>query len=830
MLRSGEMPKKKRRSQKKVLQAPRKKSRLQTAKTQPITKDKKSRAHAKAAAPTKVAARKSIRKTTRKVTSLKKTRSRKRHDVQVFPEPFGHRFISSIRQFGAGFFRELIYPFYYLFRYHFFATLLSLVMTALILGGAYYTYDTAFRDLPQVSQITQRKQPLTTKILDRNGKVLYNIYKDQNRTLIPLNKVPPSMKLATIAIEDRDFYSHHGLSIRGIARAIKVNSEGNRVQGGSTITQQLVKMTLLTPERTFKRKIREALLSFLVEQTYTKDEILEMYLNEVPYGGSTYGVEEAAQRYFGKSARQLNLAESAFLAGLPQSPSLYSPFGSSPELAKQRQHEVLRRMVEDEYITQEQASAAEQAELVFRPNVTDIQAPHFVMYVKDLLAQQYGEDLVSQGGLEVTTTLDLDLQNEAQEIVSKEMESLAKLKINNGAALVTNPHTGEILAMVGSKDYFDFAHDGQVNVTMRPRQPGSSIKPITYSVAFENGMSPSTMVLDAPVSFQTPGSPVYSPKNYDGRFHGNVTLREALASSYNIPAVKTLASIGIDNMIDQAQAMGITTWKDRQRFGLSLTLGGGDVLMSDMAKVYGTFANEGVTTDLSPLLEVKTAKGDVLYHNFCALDGHDCQAVRTISRKTAYQITDILSDNVARTPAFGPRSVLDIPNQQVAVKTGTTNNLRDNWTIGYTQDRVVAVWVGNNDNSPMSYVASGITGASPIWNKIMRLTLDDQNPHQFPLPEGLVKVKICVTTRTLPCAGCPIVREELFEVGTEPQAACNPGQFASPPLQPAPTRMPNVLPQINRVPNPTPKPQQTLRATPKPQTPQRPAVQAVPLR
>jgi 1A family penicillin-binding protein len=689
--------------------------------------------------------------------------------------------------------RELLYPFYYIFRYHFWATMASLIMTAMIFGGAYATYEIAFKDLPPVSKIVERKQPLTTKILDRNGKLLYRIYKDENRTLIHLSDVPEVMKQATISIEDRDFYHHHGISVKGILRALKENSQGNRIQGGSTLTQQLVKNTLLTSERTVKRKIREIILSFLVEQTYTKEQILEMYLNEIAYGGSTYGIEEAAQRYFGKSARQLDLAESSFLAGLPQSPSVYSPFGSTPELAYARQKEVLRRMVEDKFITQEQADQARQQTLVFKADITDIEAPHFVMYVRDLLAQQFGEELVNQGGLEVRTTLDLDLHNETQAVVTKELESLARLRISNGAALVTNPKTGEILSMVGSKNYFDFKNDGQVNVTVRPRQPGSSIKPLTYAVAFERGQMPSTTIADEPVTFSIAGSPPYSPKNYDGRFHGNVTLREALGSSYNIPAVKTLANIGISTLIDKGEEMGVTTWRDRKRFGLSLTLGGGEVLMTELAQIYGTFATYGNTVTLQPLLEVKSAQGEVLFENRCAKDGQDCPSTRTLSTKTAYQITDVLSDNNARTPAFGARSVLVIPNQQVAVKTGTTNNLRDNWTVGYTQDRVVAVWVGNNDNTPMSYVASGVTGASPIWNKIIRLTLSDDKPHQFSTPEGMVRVKICVQTRTLPCRGCPTVREELFEAGKEPTAACSPSQF---PPSPRPQASPNPRDQI----------------------------------
>jgi membrane peptidoglycan carboxypeptidase len=484
------------------------------------------------------------------------------------------------------------------------------------------------------------------------------------------------------------------------------------------------------------------------------------------------------------------LAEGALLAGLPAAPSAYSPFGPTPELAFIRQEEVLRRMVDDGYITTEQAEAAKQEVLKFRPNRVEIQAPHFVMYVRKLLAEKYGEDMITEGGLEVKTTLDLDLQNKTQEIVTAELEQLQRLRINNGAALVTNPETGEILAMVGSKDYFDFANDGQVNVTIRPRQPGSSIKPLTYATAFEHGKNPSTVEDDSPVVYQIPGSKPYAPKNYDGKFHGKVTLREALGSSYNIPAVKLLASLGLDTVINKGREMGITTWTDPTRYGLSLTLGGGEVLMIDMMKVYGTFATQGYTVETNPIMEITNYKGETLYRNECALD-HVCAKKKTLDSRVAYYITDILKDNNARTPAFGPRSVLTIPGQEVAVKTGTTNNLKDNWTIGYTTNRVVATWVGNNDGSPMSYVASGVTGASPIWNDIMRLTLDDANPHTFAGPDGMIKVQICARTGTLSCRGCPAVRDEWFIPGTEPKTACNPAQFRpkpNPSASPAPNR------------------------------------------
>jgi membrane peptidoglycan carboxypeptidase len=440
-------------------------------------------------------------------------------------------------------FNDLISPFLYVFWYHPIITFTCIFFSVFILGGSWWTYDTVFKDLPSISQINQRKQILTTKIEDRNGKLLYSIYKDQNRTLIPLSRVPLAARYATIAIEDKEFYSHHGFSISGIVRAIGADLQSDKAQGGSTITQQLVKQTLLSPEKTFKRKIRELLLSFLMEKTYTKDEILEMYFNETPYGGSTYGIEEAAQRYFGKPAYKLDLAESSYLAGLPAAPSAYSPYGPSPNLGFARQREVLRRMVEDKYITASQSAQAQAQQLTFKSDTTNIQAPHFVMYVRNLLAQEYGEDGVNQGGLEVRTTLDLDTQNTTQQIVTEEVAKLAPMHISNGAALMTNPQTGEILAMVGSKNYFDVKNDGQVNVTLSERQPGSSIKPLTYSIALSRGMTPSSMILDEPITYNIPGSPSYTPKNYDGKYHGNVTLRTSLASSYNIPAVKTLAEI-----------------------------------------------------------------------------------------------------------------------------------------------------------------------------------------------------------------------------------------------------------------------------------------------
>jgi len=650
---------------------------------------------------------------------------------------------------------------------------LSLFITLIILGGSWWTYSNIFQDLPSPTELTERSQILTTRILDRNGNLLFRIYEDENRTIVPLSQISQHMINATISIEDQSFYNHRGFSIRGISRAIWANISKDRLEGGSTITQQLVKNRLLDSEKTVQRKIRELILSILVEGTYSKEEILQMYLNQVSYGGSTYGVEEAAWRYFNKPAKELSLAESSLLAGLPAAPSVYTPFGSNPELSFRRQEEVLRRMVEDGFISIEEAYHAKQTKLEFRPDVIDIQAPHFVMYVKKLLVEKFGEDTLNKGGLEVRTSLDLNLQKQAQAIVTQEVDKVSHLRISNGAALITNPSTGEILAMVGSRNYFDFENDGQVNVTVRPRQPGSSIKPLVYALAFESGKKPWDTIEDTPITYQIPGSTPYSPRNYDGAFRGKVTLRQALASSYNVPAVKILASLGVQNMVERGKEMGISTWTDSSRFGLSLALGAGEVLMTDLSTVYGTFANNGYTVELDPFIEIRDHEGEILYRNPCFTNPDNCRQLQTVEPLAAYQINDILSDNRARASTFGEFSQLYIPQQQVAVKTGTTNSMRDNWTIGYTSDRLVASWVGNNDNSPMSFVASGVTGASPIWNQLMRLLLNDQDPHQFVMPQELIKVRICASTGTLPCAECPVVIEEVFVVGEEPTEACN---------------------------------------------------------
>ncbi|MEA3355362.1 MAG: transglycosylase domain-containing protein, partial [Patescibacteria group bacterium] len=648
-------------------------------------------------------------------------------------------------------------------------SLFQKIILTLILLFFIIFYWLILKDLPKPTDLSSREPTLSTKIYDRNNQLLFTFYKDQNRSLVNLEAVPDHFIKATLAIEDSQFYKHNGVSLKGILRSIDQIIFNQQLHGGSTITQQLIKNALLSQERTIIRKLKELILSLEVEILFSKNEILEMYLNEVSYGGTAYGVEQAAQTYFAKSIKDLNLAESALLAGLPASPTTYSPFGLNPHLSIYRQHQVLNRMVEEKFIAPLEAELAKKQIIKLAPQFTNIKAPHFVMFVKDLLVKEYGQALVEQGGLTVITSLDFKLHQSVQQIVSKEIIKVAPLNITNGAALVTKPKTGEILSMVGSRDYFDTDRDGQVNVVTSLRQPGSAIKPINYSLALENNYTAASVIKDTPVTYDIAGSKPYSPVNYDGRFHGSVTLRSALANSYNIPAVKLLANLGVDKMIEQGKKLGITTWNQPERYGLSLTLGGAEIKMTDMAVVFATFANLGQKVNLHPVLKVTDSKGKTLMDLNC--DQVFCNPNQVINSNIAYIISDILSDTYARSPAFGLSSYLNIPNHQVAVKTGTTNDKRDNWTIGYTTDYLTAVWVGNNDNSPMSQVASGITGASPIWHNIMVKILEGSEPSKFSPPTDLIKVDICPITGQLSCEGCG-GKIEYFTPGTQPTIHC----------------------------------------------------------
>lgn len=637
----------------------------------------------------------------------------------------------------------------------------SLITLTIVLLYQSYLF---VKNLPNPMSIGKVNYPLSTHIYDREGRLLYEIYREQNRTPVSLKNLPPYVYQAAIAIEDKDFYRHNGISlVSGIIRATKDTVIKKNLQGGSTITQQLVKTALLTPERTVQRKIKEIILALWTEELFTKDQILEMYLNQVAYGGSAYGIEEAARVYFGKHAKDLTLEEAALLAGLPQAPSIYSPH-INPAMALERRNEVLFAMKEQGYIDEDIFQKASVKELETVPPQTAIRAPHFVFYVKSLLESLYGTKAVEEGGFRVTTSLNLDIQEQAEKILREELDKIQNLNVTNGAVLVTKPSTGEILAMVGSADYFTIP-SGAFNVTAARRQPGSSIKPIMYSLALTKGYTAASIIDDSPVIFKIAGTESYTPVNYDGKFHGKVPLRYALANSYNVPAVKTLSTIGVQNFINQAAKLGITTWKNPSMYGLSLTLGGGEVTMLDMATAFGVFANAGYRVDLNSFLKVADADGAVIRTM-------NRYKIRVVDEGISYIISDILSDSFARQWAFGPYSFLEIPGYKVAVKTGTTNEKKDNWTIGYTPDFLVAVWVGNNDNTPMNpYLSSGITGAAPIWNRVMSYVLKrySTGDHWYNLPDD-------ITGKT-----CYFGRIEYFLKGTEKTASCSEKLFETTP-------------------------------------------------
>jgi 1A family penicillin-binding protein len=620
------------------------------------------------------------------------------------------------------------------------------------------------RSLPSPKLLSEFPYPESTEIFDRNDNLLYEIHGEENRVPINLKDLPDHLIDATLAIEDEKFYRHSGFDLKGISRAVVSIFLERKLEGGSTITQQLVKNALLTQERTITRKFKEAVLTILTEQVYTKDEILEMYFNQIPYGGVSYGIEAGARRFFNKSAKDLSLAESALLAGLPAAPTNYSPF-IHPDKAKQRQKTVLYRMKQAGKIDQETYDKLKDEKLSYAKPESKINAPHFVFYIKEQLIEKYGEKITHQGGLKVKTTLDLEIQNMAEEIVKDEISKLADANVSNGAVIITEPKTGQILAMVGSKNYFAQDIDGQYNVTTGLRQPGSAIKPINYVTGLATKkVTPATIFADIPTCF-TGGPKTYCPRNYDGSFHGAVQLRYALGNSFNIPAVRMLAINGIEPFIASASAAGLESLgkRDPSDFGLSLTLGGGEVKMTEMATAFGTLANLGVKKDLGSILKVEDKKGETL-EEFVNPGGK-----RVFPMEAAYLINHILQDNGARSAAFGSNSLLVIKDHpEVAVKTGTTNDKRDNWTVGYTPGYVAVVWVGNNDNSPMGWVSSGVTGASPIWNKIMTNLLEGKKQQWPTQPTSIVGATVCNATGARPPEeGCDS-RYEYFIKDTVP--------------------------------------------------------------
>ena len=612
---------------------------------------------------------------------------------------------------------------------------------ALILLGALgltIAFAWISRDLPDPNTLLQRSISQSTKIFDRTGTVLlYEIHGDENRTLVKIEDIPDTMKWATISVEDKDFYNHHGVYWRGIFRAFIMSIlKMQKVQGTSTLTQQFVKNAILTNERSITRKVKEVVLALQIERIYSKDQILQMYLNEIPYGSTLYGVESASQSYFGKPAKDLTLDESAFLAAIPQAPDFYSPYGTGQngdnrDKLVARQHLILDLMAEQKYITKDQAEAAKKIDTlkkVLPKKIGDIKAPHFVTYVQSQLIATYGQRTVEQGGLRVTTTLDWNLQQIGQDEVTKGVDARGqKFGFTNGALVAIDPKTGQVLAMVGSKDFFDDAHDGQVNVTLRPRQPGSSFKPIVYAAGFLKGYTPEMTLWDVNTVFKTDIKD-YQPKDYDLKERGPVSARMALQGSLNIPAVKMLYLVGVGRVLDFAEQLGYTTFADRSRFGLALVLGGGEVTLLEHANAYAAFANQGTQMPTATILKVEDSNGNVL-EEWKPSDG-----TQVVDRNVALTLTDVLSDNGSRAYIFGAHNYLTLPDRPVAAKTGTTNNYHDAWTMGYVPSLVAGVWVGNNDNSEMSHGADGSVVAAPIWQGFMKRATASSTAEAFPKP------------------------------------------------------------------------------------------------
>lgn len=645
-----------------------------------------------------------------------------------------------------------------------------LILLVLAIAGGGLLFAWYAKDLPRPDRIA-RTDGLSTIIYDRNNEPIYDIFRDQNRIPVTFAEIPQMLKDATVSVEDKEFYKHQGYSSIGMLRAVVQIFLYRNLQGGSTLTQQLVKNVLLTQERTLPRKIKEFILSVQIERKYSKDEILQMYLNETPYGSTTYGIETAAQHYFSKKAKDLSPIECIVLAGFPQSPTRYSPFTGDENAYKWRAQQVIRRLREDGKISKEEDEQfnKELEALKFQDGEEKFKAAHFVNYVKELLVDQFGQKLVEEGGLRITTTLDLALQEKAETIVSEEVEKLEKLKVSNGAAVVLDSTSGEILAMIGSRDYeaTDSAGAKFNVVTQGLRQPGSALKPITYAAAFKEGYTPASIIMDVETEFPGgDGLEPYKPKNYDLKWRGPVQLRYALANSINMTAVKTVALVGVTDMLSLSYDLGLSTLEPTKenaaRFGLSVTLGGGEVKLLDLTQAYGVFGTGGIKQEPVAILKVVDQKGKTLFE-YKKLNGK-----RVLSPEISYLITNILSDNNARKEVFGENSQIYIPNRSVYVKTGTTDDKRDNWAIGGTTSRVVGVWVGNNDNSAMHpSLASGVTGAAPIWRRIMNEIIKDTKNEDFVRPTNIVEMDIDAFGGGLPRPEFP-TRKEVFIRGTEP--------------------------------------------------------------
>ncbi|MHB8620011.1 MAG: transglycosylase domain-containing protein, partial [Chloroflexota bacterium] len=649
--------------------------------------------------------------------------------------------------------------------------LLGVVAFATPFAAAFAAYAYAQNALNSLTYTSHQRTFQTSRVYDRNGKLLYEFVDPRagRRTQVPLAQIPESLRDATIAIEDKTFYTNPGFDIRALIRAAYEDiTRHHIVSGASTITEQLVKTIYLTPQVTFQRKLRELAIAYELSKEKTKDQILEMYLNQIFYGNNSYGIEAAAESYFGKKAVQLDLAQSAMLAGLPQSPTDYDPI-QNLKAAKARQLEVLNQMVVQGYITSRQAKDAYDEKLNFTPQRTNILAPHFVFYVRDLLEKKYGTKKLYEGGLTIKTTLDLGLQQKAEQIVKQQIDKLPPAKnVHNAALVAIDPATGQILAMVGSRDYYqqakDGTMDGKFNAAIAPLQPGSSFKPFAYVTDFLKGRTPATMVDDAKVTTQFPNfnGTYYRPENYDRKYHGRITLRTALANSLNIPAVKVLKDAGINATLQTAHAMGITTINDESKVGLSLVLGGNEVTLLDMTSAYGVFANAGKRLPDTPILSVTDSTGKVLEQY------HQPKPIQVLKPEYAYLITSILSDDKARAMEFGRHSVLELPDRPAAVKTGTTDDFRANWTIGYTPQLAVGVWAGNSNHEPMRNII-GIDGAGPIWHNFMEAALKGKPVVDFTKPPNILTMRVSTKTGLIPNPGEPSY-QEVFVKGTQPTA------------------------------------------------------------
>jgi 1A family penicillin-binding protein len=607
------------------------------------------------------------------------------------------------------------------------AGIAAVMLFSIYLIGAFAWYS---RSLPDPNKILERDLAQSTKIYDRTGEtVLYDIHGDQKRTLVKLDEIPEYVQHATISAEDRFFYEHSGFNIVAMFKGVIIDPLlGKQARGGSTLTQQFVKNSILTNERRLSRKIKEFILSYKIEKSFTKDEILQMYLNEIPYGSVAYGVQSASYTFFNKDVKDLSIAEAAILASLPKAPTYYSPYGSNQDRLFARQQYIIDQMAKLGYITEEEAETAKAQELKFAVKRESITAPHFVMYIKEIISEKLGDDYVESGGLKVITTLDLDKQMAAEEAVVNGVEKRGEnYGFHNAALISLDPKTGQILAMVGSKDYFDLEKDGNVNVTLRLRQPGSSIKPMIYAAAFKKGYTPNTILYDVDTNFKT-DTKDYAPKNYDLSQNGPVTIRKALAGSLNTPAVKAIYLAGVSNVIDFLELLGYTSFEDRSRFGLALVLGGGEVRLIEHAAAFGTFANQGVANPVAGILRVEDSKGNIILE-------YENRDRKVLDSNVANQVTNVLSDNGARAYAFGASNYLTLSSRAAAAKTGTTNDYRDAWTMGYTPSLVTGVWVGNNDNTEMKRGAAGGVVAAPIWQEYMNKALEGSLIEGFPEPK-----------------------------------------------------------------------------------------------